>query len=133
MDEVKIVKFLKIHYPVFTFPFNWIHLNWSCILRFKIGFWSRSLCLEVTSTWHEKDHWTKKKKKNRKTWKTHRYFIGFECEIDIEFSTSHRYQYFDVDSSFIIGEILTNFWCWISMSNRWRFMEDVSIGRLLAP
>ena len=22
MEEVKIVKFLKIHYPIFTFPFN---------------------------------------------------------------------------------------------------------------
>ena len=27
MDEVKIVKIFKIHYPIFTFPFNLIHLN----------------------------------------------------------------------------------------------------------
>ena len=35
MDEVKIVNFFKIHYPLFTFPFNWIRLNGWCILRLK--------------------------------------------------------------------------------------------------
>ena len=35
MDEVKIVKFFKITYPTFTFPFNGIHLKGTCILRFR--------------------------------------------------------------------------------------------------
>ena len=25
-SEKKIAKFSEIHYPIFTFPFNWIHL-----------------------------------------------------------------------------------------------------------
>ena len=37
MDEVKIVKFLKIHYPIFTFLFNWIVLNGQCILRLSFS------------------------------------------------------------------------------------------------
>ena len=34
--KMKNVKSFKIHYPTFTFPFNWIHLNGWCILRFKL-------------------------------------------------------------------------------------------------
>ena len=30
---MKIAKFFKMHYPIFTFPFNWFHLNGRCILR----------------------------------------------------------------------------------------------------
>ena len=35
LDEVKIVKIFKIHYPIFKFPFDWIHLNGYCILGLK--------------------------------------------------------------------------------------------------
>ena len=34
MNEMKIVKFFKIYYPRLTIPFNWIHLNTWCILKF---------------------------------------------------------------------------------------------------
>ena len=62
------------------------------------------------------------------TWRTHRYFIDFESQFDVELSTSNRCHSFHVDSPFIIDEISMNFRCGNSMSNRLRIDEDVSIG-----
>ena len=43
-------------------------------------------------------------------------------------STSNQCHNFHVDSPFKIDEISTKFPCGISLSNRWRIDEDVSIG-----
>ena len=53
MDEVKIAKFFKIHNPIFTFQFNWIHLI-QCILRFiHIGVDRFCLaCSNLSEIWH---------------------------------------------------------------------------------
>ena len=64
-------------------------------------------------------------------WRTHLYFVDFENGIHVEISTSKRCHNFQVDSSFKIDIISTNFPRGISMSNRWRFHEDVSIGLLI--
>ena len=64
----------------------------------------------------------------KSTRKTQWYFIDFESGIHVETSTSKRCHNLHVDSSFKIDVILTNFPRRISMSNRWRFDEDVSIG-----
>ena len=55
----------------------------------------------------------------RFTWKTHRYFVGFENRIHVEISTSNRCHNFHVDSPFKIDEILTNFPRRVSAFNRW--------------
>ena len=57
----------------------------------------------------------------KSTWRTHRYCVDFESRIHVEKSTSNRYHNFHVDSPFKSG---------ISMSNRWRIDEDVSMGYL---
>ena len=67
----------------------------------------------------------------KSTWRTHRYFIDFESQIHVEISTSNRCHNFHVDSPFKIDVISTNFLRGISMSNRWRIDEDVSIGFVL--
>ena len=77
--------------------------------------------LEATSIRHRNDI-------EKFTCGTHRYFIDFESRIDMELSTPNRCHLFHVDLPFIIDEILTNFRRGISMSNRWRIGDDVSIG-----
>ena len=66
----------------------------------------------------------------KSTWRTHRYCVDFESQIHVEKSTSNRYHNFHVDSPFKIDVISTNFPRGISMSNRWRIDEDVSMGYL---
>ena len=61
-------------------------------------------------------------------WRTHRYFIDFESQIFVKISLPNRCHIFHVDPSFKIYEILTNFPCGISTSNRWRINEDMSIA-----
>ena len=61
-------------------------------------------------------------------WRTHRYLVEFESRIHVEISTSNQCHNFHVDSPFKIYVISTNFPRGISMSNRWRIDEDVSIG-----
>ena len=75
---------------------------------------------EVTSIQHRNDI-------EKTTWRIHRYFIDFESRIKIELSTSSRRNPFDAESPFIINEISMDLRCGISMSNRWRIDEDVSI------
>ena len=41
------------------------------------------------------------------TWRTHRYFVGFESRIHVEISTSNRCHNFHVDSPFKIDVIST--------------------------
>ena len=76
---------------------------------------------EVTSIWRRNDI-------EKSTWRTHRYFVDFESRIQVEISTLNRCHNFKVDSPFKINVISTNFPRGISMSNRWRIDEDVSIG-----
>ena len=76
---------------------------------------------EVTSIWRRNNI-------EKSTWKTHRYFVDFESRIHVEISTSNRCHNFNVDWPFKIDVISTNFPQGISMSNRWRIDEDVSIG-----
>ena len=71
---------------------------------------------------------TSKQHQEKKTWKSHRYFIDFESSISIELSTSNWCLCFDLDLRFIIDEMLTNFLCRIFMSNRWRIDKNVSDG-----
>ena len=71
---------------------------------------------------------TSKQHQEKKTWKSHRYFIDFESLISIELSTSNWCLCFDLDLRFIIDEMLTNFICRIFMSNRWRIDKNVSDG-----
>ena len=65
----------------------------------------------------------------KSTWRTHWYFVDFESRIHVEISTSNRCHDFLVDSPFKLDEILTNFPCGISTSNRWRIDENVPIGK----
>ena len=76
---------------------------------------------EVTSIWRRNDI-------EKSTWRTHQYFVDFESRIQVEISTLNWCHNFKVDSSFKIIVISTNFPRGISMSNRWRIDEDVSIG-----
>ena len=68
----------------------------------------------------------------KSTWRTHWYFVDFESRIHVGMSTSNRCHNFHVDSPFKIDVISTNFPRGISMSNRWRIDEDVSIGNKYA-
>ena len=77
--------------------------------------------LEVISVWHRNNI-------KKTTWKNRWFFIGFDSRIDIELSTWNRCHLFEVDSAFIIAEILTNFLRGIPMWNGWWMDEDVSIG-----
>ena len=53
------------------------------------------------------------------TWRTHRYFVGLESQIQIEIFMSNRCHNFHVDSLFKIDEISTYFPRGILTSNRW--------------
>ena len=64
----------------------------------------------------------------KSTWKTHRYFVGFENRIHVEYFTSNRCHNFNVDLTFKIDEISTNFPRGVSALNRWWIEEDVPIG-----
>ena len=66
-------------------------------------------------------------------WKNRWYFINFESQIDVELNTWNWCHLFDVDLPSITDETSTNFQRGVSMSNRWRIDEDVSIGLLLRP
>ena len=70
----------------------------------------------------------RRNKVEKSTWRTHRYFVDFESRIHVEISTSNRCHNFHVDSPFKIDIISTNFPRRISMSDRWRIDEDMSIG-----
>ena len=50
---------------------------------------------------------------------------NFERRIDVELSTLNDYHPFDVGLTFIIDEISSDFRSGISISNRWRTIEDV--------
>ena len=63
--------------------------------------------------------------------KSHRYFVDFERRIYVEIFTSNRCHNFQVDSTFKIDVISTDFPRRISTSNRWEIDEDVSIGNTL--
>ena len=79
--------------------------------------------LKVTSIRHQNDI-------EKNTWKTHQYFIDFESRIDVELSASNQCHSFHVDSLFTVDEISTDFRGWISILNRQRTDEDVSIVSL---
>ena len=52
-------------------------------------------------------------------------------KVEFTLSTLNRCHVFQVNSSFITDEISTKFWRGISMSNRWRIDEDMSIGNVV--
>ena len=59
--------------------------------------------------------------------KTHRCFIDFQCQIYVELFFLNHCLPFQVDSVFIIDEVLTDFRREISMLNRCLMDDDVSI------
>ena len=70
--------------------------------------------------------------KEKFTWRTHRHFVDFESRIQVEMYTSNRCHNFHVDLPFKIDVISTNFPRGISTTNRWRIVEDLSIGKALS-
>ena len=75
----------------------------------------QAVSLQVMLIWHRNDV-------EKTTRKTHQYFINFESWIDVELTTSTWCHLFDLDSPFILDELLKNFHCGIldakSMENR---------------
>ena len=59
--------------------------------------------------------------------KTHRYFINFQSQIYVELFIPNHCLPFQVDSIFIIDEVLTDFRHEILMFNRCLMDEDVFI------
>ena len=57
---------------------------------------------EVTSIWRRNDI-------EKSTWRTHRYLVDFESQIQVKISTSNRCNNFHVDSPFKTDEISTKF------------------------